>query len=212
MSATDRMCLIMGGTFDPIHFGHLSPALEVQQLLGCPLRIIPNGTPTDRPTPVASPEQRLAMLELALSETSEVQIDTREINAGWPTYTINTLAALRQQIPDAPLALIIGDDRAATLHDWHRWRELLALVHLIIIRRDPQMPVHPEVAEVLDAHKTDSPTSLCSQPAGLTVRAPTRTLDISSTRIRSLLSRGESIAGMVPKAVQRYISAHQIYH
>lgn len=128
---------ILGGTFDPIHFGHLRTALDVVEDLNLQqLRFIPCGEPPHRDQPHASPAQRLAMVQLAIASESRFMVDAREIQRGGPSYMVETLESLRQELGEQQsLGLIVGLDAFAALDSWYRWQDLIDLAHLIIMTR-----------------------------------------------------------------------------
>ena len=120
---------ILGGTFDPVHYGHLRPALELLHDLRLEhVRFVPCGTPPHRPEPMANADQRLAMLTAAVGDQPGFRIDTRELRHAAPSYTYNTLTALRAEVGDTPLCLIIGMDAFHGLDTWYRWEELIGLM------------------------------------------------------------------------------------
>ena len=124
---------ILGGTFDPIHYGHLTPAREAMQALGLEhIRLMPNHIPPHRPQPVASSEQRLAMVTLAASEFGGFQVDDRELRRQSPSFTFDTLRQLRHELPDTPICFLIGMDSLLSLPTWHRWQELTDYAHLVV--------------------------------------------------------------------------------
>ena len=136
MSAGPRPVGVLGGTFDPIHHGHLRPALEVLEALGlAELRFVPCRIPAHRATPSVSAEQRLDLVRLATAEQAGFVADDRELRRPGPSYMIDTLASLRTEFGDTPLVLIVGSDAFRELHTWRRWRELTDLAHIAIMRR-----------------------------------------------------------------------------
>ena len=127
---------ILGGTFDPIHHGHLRLAVEMREGLGLEeLRLIPALQPPHREAPIAGAEDRLAMLEAAVARANALHIDTRELVREGPSYTVDTLLSLRAELPAQPLCLIIGMDAFCYLDTWHRWQDVLELAHIGIARR-----------------------------------------------------------------------------
>src|SRR3569833_2622728 len=127
---------LLGGTFDPIHFGHLRPAMDLLDELGLDhVRLIPCGVPPHRAAPRAHAEHRLTMLRLAVSGEPRLRVDERELRRPGPSYMVDTVLSLREELGDTPLALIIGMDALNGLATWRRWRELVALCHLIVMER-----------------------------------------------------------------------------
>ena len=127
---------IFGGTFDPVHFGHLRPALDVKQALGLrEMRLIPCFSPPHRQQPVANPGQRLTMLRAAVGEEPELLVDNREMKREGVSYMVDTLSSLREEFGDEPLCLVLGSDAFLQLDGWHRWREIIELAHIVVTHR-----------------------------------------------------------------------------
>lgn len=127
---------IYGGTFNPIHYGHLRTAIEVREIFGLDeLRLLPCAQPAHRATPEVSSEQRLQMLQLAISEAPELQIDTRELERAGISYMVDTLAAIRAEVRQVPIMLFIGMDAFNGLTSWHRWQELFDYAHIVVMTR-----------------------------------------------------------------------------
>ena len=195
---------IFGGTFAPIHHGHLRLAIELRERLAlASLRLIPAGTPPHRNAPGVSAQRRLDWVRMAVAGEAGLEVDAREVLRQGRSYTYDTLAAIRTELGDAsPLVLLLGDDAANQLHTWHRWRELPALAHLVFVERPYEPPAHtPEVAMLLRDKRVFDPAALRAQPAGLFMTAAIPPLAISSTRVRGLLKAGRSVRGLVPQTV-----------
>ena len=201
---------ILGGTFDPIHYGHLRPAQEaMQQLALAELRFIPAATPPHRSPPVASSAQRLAMLELAIHGLPGLRSDERELKRAGPSYTVDTLESLRAELNDAPLCLLIGADQFRSFETWHRWQEIRDLAHLVILNRPGPAPgALPAWARAREC--TDF-RALHAAPGGRLAFLGVSPQDISATRIRAALARGETVLGLLPEAVLEYIKTNRIY-
>jgi nicotinate-nucleotide adenylyltransferase len=205
---------IYGGTFDPIHYGHLRTALEVKEAAGlAEVRFIPCHIPPHRGTPGANPEQRLRMLQAALADGEPgFRIDTRELERPGPSYMVDTLTSIRAEIGPRPLGLIVGLDAFAGLHRWHRWRALFDLAHLLVMRRPGPAPALPEeLKSLLDERQTVSAERLRAAPAGLIHCIPVTQLDISATRLRAALRAGRSARYLTPDAVLRLIREEGLY-
>ena len=142
-----RPMAIFGGTFDPVHLGHLSVAWEAAELLDADVRLMPASVPPHRPAPAADAAQRAAMLRAALQEQSRLTLDTRELERSGPSYTIDTLIELRAEHGDRPLVLLLGADAFAGLPTWHRWRELFDLAHIGVLSRPGVEATLPEELE-----------------------------------------------------------------
>ena len=204
---------IFGGTFDPVHFGHLRPALEVMEALSLEeVRFIPAGRPNLRDAPQASAEQRLAMLERAVAGQPGFVIDEREIHRQGVSYMVDTLASVREEIGARPLCLILGYDAFLKLHRWHRWERIPELAHLVVAHRpgwDGQGPDAP--LQRLLAERSCAADALADRPAGCIVRVAVTQLDISATRIRELVHGGRDIRFLLPDSVRDYIIEQRLY-
>ena len=207
---------VLGGTFDPIHYGHLRPANDVVQALKLSeLRLVVSGQPPHRDPPVASAAQRLQMVVAACAEFPQFRVDDREITRGGPSYTVPTLLSLREEIGDEPMCLLLGSDAFAALMTWHEWQRLPTLAHLVVMRR-PAVPgrpaVEPQLPPGLPARFAADAAALAKAPAGLVYIAPISPLAISATAIRAAIARGEPPpAGWLPTAVWDYIENQHIY-
>lgn len=201
---------ILGGTFDPIHYGHLRPAQEAYEKLGLTeLRLVPAAQPPHRAAPQAGPAQRLAMVELAVRGLSGWRVDNRELLRAGPSYTVQTLESLRAEFPATPLCLLIGADQFGSFETWHRWRELPDLAHIVVLSRPGVAPASwPEWAK---GRECKDLRVLHQAPAGRLAFLPVSPQDISATGIRAAIARGESVAGLLPEAVLEYIQVNHIY-
>jgi len=196
---------ILGGTFDPIHFGHLRSALDVLQQLDLQhIRLIPSARPPHRQQPLASPEQRLMMLHLAVKNNQQLVVDDRELARQGASYTVDTLLSLRQQFVDNPLYLLLGTDAFLHIQTWHRWTELLALAHIVVMQRPGEPLVMSEqLARWYQQHMGDNNDH--SQVAGKIWPVVVTQLDISATAIREMVSQGKSPQFLLPDAVIQLI-------
>jgi len=204
---------VFGGTFDPVHNGHLRIALELRQQLGLDeLRFVPCRQPPHRPMPYASAEQRLAMLQLAVAGQSEFVIDERELRREGPSFMVDTLASIRTEEQDTPLCLVLGGDAFVGLAGWHRWRQLIDLAHLVIAHR-PGTPfiLEGELLELYQQRQVDNAASLREAPAGHILLCPVTQLDISSTAIREHLREGGSGRYLLPDDVWMYMQQQHLY-
>ncbi len=212
MSEPRTLQALFGGTFDPVHYGHLRPAEMLAAQLGLQqITLLPNNVPPHRPQPEASPEQRVQMLRSAIAGNPLFDIDCREMARQSPSYTIETLAEVRaDRGTDQPLGFIIGQDSLLTLHKWHRWQELLNFCHLLVCKR-PGYATRMETPALqawLDAHQTQEIAHLHQQPAGSVFLADTALLPFSATEIRQRLHAGLACDDMLPASVIR--SIHQL--
>lgn len=204
---------ILGGTFDPVHCGHLRLALEVRDLLSLTsVRFLPAPNPRLRETPRADVSLRLEMLEAAVDAEPGLEVDARELDRQGPTYTVESLESLRREFPDEPLVFIVGMDSFERLDGWHRWREFPRLAHLVVAHRPGgTLPGPGAVADFLDAHRCDDAEVLMTKPAGHIMICAPPLLDISATRIRVLVSEGRSIRFLVPDKVIELIERTRCY-
>lgn len=204
---------IFGGTFDPIHIGHLRIALELKQQLQLDeMRLLPCYLPPHRPTPGASANQRVDMLEIALQDCAALQIDKRELQRDKPSYTYDTLHDLRAAVGEqTSLCLCLGMDSFATLDTWHNWDQLLQLAHILVVARPGWLlPESGAVADLLQSCRGDS-TAIAQQAAGAIVVLEQRLLPISATDIRAQIRSGHSPQFLVPDGVWNYIRRNGLY-
>ncbi|HEY3700548.1 MAG TPA: nicotinate-nucleotide adenylyltransferase [Spongiibacteraceae bacterium] len=204
---------VMGGTFDPIHIGHLRSALEMRELLGCEqLRFIPCLQSPHRATPTVSGALRLRMIELAIVDESDFAVDARELDRSGPSYTIDTLSELRAELgAHCTLYLIIGMDAFAELDTWRRWRELLDFAHIVVMQRpQSEVPRHGAVARLLQEHQRDVSELKKTAHGGIAVVTLTP-LPISATAIRTLISGKRSPRYLLPDAVWAFIREQHLY-
>lgn len=204
---------IFGGSFDPIHLGHLRAALELVQALELEqVRFIPCRQPPHRSPPVAGAEQRVALLEAALRGEPAFRLDTRELHRDGPSYTVDTLLSLRAELGAAPLCLILGMDAFQGFSAWHRWREVIELAHLVVAHRPGWTPPRSgAVAELLAQRQVRGGAELRQHSGGRVLLWPVTPLDISSSHIRTLVMEGRSPRYLVPEAVWALIQARNIY-
>ncbi|WP_330984489.1 MULTISPECIES: nicotinate-nucleotide adenylyltransferase [Enterobacterales] len=206
---------IYGGTFDPVHYGHLKPVEILANLIGlAKVVIMPNNVPPHRPQPEATSAQRKEMLQLAIADKPLFELDERELKRDTPSYTSETLKAWRQEAgPNQPLAFIIGQDSLINFPTWHDYQSILGHAHLLVCRRPgyPMAMKEEQHQHWLDAHLTHRADDLHNSPAGKIYLAETPWFDISATLIRERLQKGESCAEMLPEAVLAYIHQHGLY-
>lgn len=207
------MICIFGGTFDPVHFGHLRCALEVQQALDIPrVHLLPCRIPPHREAPQVSAGQRLALLQLAIAGEPALAIDTRELQREGPSYMVDTLESLRSEHGEQPISLVLGMDAFAGLDSWHRWRDIGQLCHLVLMQRPGNdWPRQGAVADWTQQARVDDITALQRQPAGCIASVAVTQLEISSTRIRALLAAGRSPRYLMPDAVLERIQQESWY-
>lgn len=213
--------MVFGGTFDPVHNGHLRTATELGGLFttGAEVRMIPCSDPQHRQAPGAHGRHRLAMLKLATGPLSQpvenepvIKVDDVEIRRSGPTYTVDTLAGLRADIGARPLVLVMGSDAFQQLHQWHRWLEIIQLAHIMVIRR-PNWSVsgQPLLRDFYRRYSTNNLSELQTRRAGKLAECQLTQLDISATVIRNQLASGQSPRYLLPDVVLDYIVRHQLY-
>ena len=219
MTALPAPLALLGGTFDPVHYGHLRFADAVRRALGLSeVRLVPARDPPHRDNPMASAPDRLAMLKLGVAEFPGLVVDDRELRREGKRYTVDTLTALRREFPERPLLLLLGADAFRGLPTWHRWCELFDLAHLVVVGRpgvDLEKTLPPPLLAILRERLVSDPESLLSQPAGAILMQPIAPLDVSATEIRDCLAKGasaaEMVGGLLPPAVLAYIDHHHLY-
>ena len=201
---------VLGGTFDPVHYGHLTPLAELQQRIDChEVHVIPAAIPPHRLPPVASTDQRLAMLRIALEDYPGWKLDTCELERSGPSYSVLTLQSIRASRPDDSLCLVMGSDAFAGFPTWYHWQEIFELCHIVVIER----PGEPTAGEHEWAQKrfvSDADT-LRTASAGYVYAVSLPLLDISATDIRDRLVTGQDVQGMLPEGVLEYIQEQGLY-
>ncbi len=195
---------IFGGTFDPIHFGHLRTAFELREVLGIDeMRFVPAGSPPHRDTPLADARLRLALVEAAIADQPGFALDDREVHRAGPSYMVLTLRELRAEFPTRPLCLVLGMDAFLGLPQWHEWRELPTLAHLVVAHRPGwALPVEGPLGGLLAGRRTARVADLHDTPAGRILVHPVTQLEIASTDLRSLLAAGQDPRYLVPETVR----------
>lgn len=204
---------IFGGTFDPIHYGHLRPALEILDALSLDsMRFIPAGQPPHRRAPMAPAELRLAMVKAAVQGEPRFQVDERELGRSGPSYMVDTLAELRRESPDDVLVLVLGTDAFLGLPGWERWREIFDFGHVAVAHRPGWwLQAEGELASLL-AERFDADAGRALQrPAGSILLRPVTQLEISATRIREEAAAGRELRYLVPDAVRELIKNSSCY-
>jgi len=215
-ASRQSVCGILGGTFDPVHLGHV--ALAEAALARLPLAEVlwlPSGSPGHRAAPVAGARDRLAMLELATGAHPRYRIDASELESGEPTYSVHTLTRLRAQLGNArPLVLLLGSDSFLSLPTWLRWRELFQLAHIAVASRPGHL--HGEGAPAADisaelVRRAARPDELAASAAGRIAGFDMPPVDISSSAVRAQLAAGQDARHLLPAAVLAYIGSRRLY-
>lgn len=209
----DEPLAFFGGTFDPVHYGHLRCADEARQKLGLQqLYLLPSGTPAHRPTPRATADQRLEMLQLAQAEFPALGIDSRELRRSGPSYMVDTLRELREQFPHRSLLLVIGQDAANRLHTWHQWEQLFSLANLVILTRPGESEDYRrDLARKIQDRLVSEVQELANLPAEQVLQLQVSPVDISATTIQSMMRLGRSPKSMMPASILNYIDEKRLY-
>ena len=198
---------LLGGTFDPVHNGHLRAALEVGEALGLPsVRLVPLNAPPHRDPPRAPAKARVEMIGAAIRGVPGLALDTRELERGGVSYTLDTLKSLRDEFPGEPLHLLVGSDAFRHFPAWHRPGDILELAHLVVMNR----PGERHSAHYAD-RVVDTPSALAESPAGRILYQPVTQLDISATAIREMVKHGRSPRFLLPDAVLEILAARGLY-
>jgi nicotinate-nucleotide adenylyltransferase len=204
---------IFGGTFDPIHYGHLRVALDVVEALGLDeIRFLPLEHAVHRAQPLASSAQRLAMLEAAIADEPRFRSDDRELRRGGQSYTLDTLRSLREELGDTPLCLLLGGDAFNSFLSWHEPQQVAELAHLVVMERPGYaLPTDPVLQMMVEQRETDLAADLRNAPGGHIWFQPVTQLDISATDIRNRVSHGRSARYLAPDPVLSLIDEHGLY-
>ena len=205
---------ILGGTFDPVHNGHLHLATTfLEQLKLAEILFVPSNNPPHRPAPLASPEQRLGMVKLAVENHPHLKIDDCELERGGISYTIDTLKLIRNKIDEAPLCLIMGMENFKTLNHWHQWQSLLDYAHIVIVNR-PERDENinsEEIKNFMSTFITTAIEDLRDQAAGCILKLNIPMLDISSTQIRNNIHSNLDSESLLSDKVLDFIHTQHLY-
>ncbi|MEX1222275.1 MAG: nicotinate-nucleotide adenylyltransferase [Idiomarina sp.] len=205
--------IIFGGTFNPIHWGHIRPALALADELSAPaIHLMPSAIPPHRQTPAVSAEQRLQMVRLACELDPRLQAEDWELQQDRHSYTAITLAELKQQYPQDTLVFALGMDAFNALDTWHQWQQLVDHAHLVVMRRgNTQRHLKPVLNAFVTARELEL-GALHQQVAGGIYFAQTPLIDISATEIRQRIKKhNDRWTDMVPAAIADYIKQQQLY-
>ena len=206
--------VFMGGTFDPVHNGHLRTALELQQWLNVSqVTLIPTGEPVHREAPGCSAQHRLEMVRLAVEDAASLCVDAREVDAAPPSYSALTLASLRQSLgPDRPVCMVMGMDAYLGLPGWKDWDTFLSLCHIIAVARPGYTyPSADAMDDFTRRYRVESTEELWQRPCGAVMIHELTPLGISATQIRELVAQGRSPRYLLPDQVWEYIKQHRLY-
>lgn len=215
-TAPGPLSVYYGGTFDPVHNGHLAIARAARDALDTCIRLMPAADPPHRALPGASAEQRAAMLELAIADDAGLQVDRRELRRAGRSWSIDTVRELRAELgDDAPIALLVGADSFIDLPDWKHWRELLSMAHFVVAER-PGNPLDledlpPDLLEAVAGRWAQAPQALAAAPGGCILRLHQPLQPHSATDLRRRIVEGRPWRQLVPDAVADYIVREQLY-
>ncbi|MBL8502518.1 MAG: nicotinate-nucleotide adenylyltransferase [Rhodocyclaceae bacterium] len=207
---------VLGGTFDPVHVGHLRLAEEAREALDlAEVRWVPAGVPPHRQSPRVAAADRLEMVRLAIAGNPHFVLDDAEVRAGGPAYTVTTLARLRAAVGAHPLVLLLGADAFLGLESWHRWLELFELAHIAVATRPgfalEAADLPPALAAVCRERLAESPQALRAAPAGRLAPFTMTPLGVSASLLRARLAAGLSVRYLLPDPVAEYIDRHRLY-
>ncbi|CAM3566418.1 nicotinate-nucleotide adenylyltransferase [Halomonas lysinitropha] len=210
-----RRIAMLGGTFDPVHHGHLRSAVELREALALDeVRLVPASMPPLRGEPRVSPADRLALLRLGIGDTPGLVADSRELERDGPSYSADTLASLRREFGrEARLVMALGHDAFLRLADWREPQQLFELAHVVVIDRPDHQAALPEaLIELLAGREVDDVEALMVRPAGylLRLRLPSR-MAISATEVRQRLAAGRSVRYLLPEAVEAQLLSRDLY-
>ena len=205
---------VMGGTFNPIHHGHLRSAVDIlEHFQFKTVRMLPCFQPVHKDQPEVTADQRLQMVELGIQADVRLEVDPREIIREGASYTRDTLRELRQELGDEePLIMVVGMDSFLSLPTWFHWQDLLQFAHILVISRPGWEPDFiSSLEEFYEKHRAEHVAELQCAPAGKIWMESFTPLAISSSQVRKLCREGKSIAYLVPETIQRFIEAHSLY-
>jgi nicotinate-nucleotide adenylyltransferase len=204
---------IFGGTFDPIHYGHLRTALELKETLALEqVRFVPCANPPHRATPMTDGRVRLKLVTAAIRGEPGFVADERELEREGPSYTVDTLESFRADYPKRSLCLLLGMDAFLNLPSWHRWQELLRLAHIVVAHRPGwRAPEVGTLGELLRERRTAVATELRASPAGRVHVQPVTQLEIASTDLRAAIRAGLDPKFLMPDRVRKIILETECY-
>lgn len=201
---------IYGGTFNPVHYGHLRTALEVKECFDLDeVRLIPCSQPAHRDAPLTPPEKRFEMLKLAVKNQPDLIVDRRELDRDGPSYMVDTLRSIRKEFSATPLLLFMGTDAFKGLKQWHQWQSLFDYAHIVVITRPGYQS--PELSGFLSEKLIDSTEGLSSKSAGHLFFQSVTQLDISASMIRQIITTEGNPGYLLPECVIKYIKKNQLY-
>jgi nicotinate-nucleotide adenylyltransferase len=209
---------IFGGTFNPVHWGHIRTALDIKNVLQLSeMLLIPCGIPPHRELPDVSSDVRLAMLKAAIEGTAGLKIDERELKRAGPSYTVDTLQSFSDELPDESMALCVGADAFLKLHSWHQWERLFDFAHIVVAYR-PGWPIDAikqqvpnEFWNAIEKRWVQNPIDLKQKSAGFIFQHSVTKIEISSSNVRYRVANQKLISELVPKGVAEIILQKKLY-
>ncbi len=212
MSKKRKVIGILGGTFDPIHAGHLRAALEIFEHLSLEeIRLIPCKTPPHRALPLASADDRMHMVKIAI-KNSPLSIDEKEMKREGPSYSVDTLIELRSEFPTASLCLIMGVAVFLSLPSWHKWENLLDMANIVVLCQNNEDLLNSGIiSDLFKTHLLDPKQNIADFKAGKIMQHKITLLNISASTIRTLIHAGRSPQFLLPNPVWEYIQQHALY-
>lgn len=212
---SNSLSVLVGGTFNPVHFGHLRSALELAEALSAPkVHLLPCHIPPHRSQPNVSSQTRLELIKRAIADEPKLGVDARELTYEQFSYTHHTLQSVRAEIgPETPLIFALGMDAFLAIESWHQWQELFSLAHFVVFTRPGSHPqqMSDALKHCLRQRQVADCKPLINQPSGHIWLFPVTALDISSTHIRTLIAQGKSPRYLLPGAVWDYIQLNGLY-
>ncbi len=205
---------VLGETFDPVHLGHLESARSIRDALSVnEVRMVPAFKPPHRNPPESSAEHRLAMLQVAVEGLPNIVVDDREIRREGRSYTVETLTSLRDEVgSEVAVYFVMGVDAFCTLDQWHEWRSIADLAHIVVLQRPGhEMKLSEKMAKWIEDRETEKLEELVNHPGGGVCFLELEQVAVSSTEIREALHRGEVPEGKLPGLVRAYIKCHDLY-
>ena len=205
---------ILGGSFDPVHNGHLQIAHTLlRELPLSEVRFLPSKQNLLKSAAHASAEQRLTMLKIALQKEPGLSVDKRELDRKSPSYMTVTLASIREEVGDTPICLIIGMDVFQELCDWHEWEQLIQLAHIVVMNRPGYQATtnNEALAHLIHEHKTNDKNKLSETASGCLYNIAIPPISISSTEIRQAITAKRNVSQILPQGIWDYIQEHHLY-
>jgi nicotinate-nucleotide adenylyltransferase len=204
---------ILGGTFSPIHYGHLKPAQEILNTLDlAEIRLMPSHKPPHKKAPGVCSKQRAEMAQIACADIPKFSVDLRELNRDEPSYTAVTLQQIKDEMPNQPICFLMGMDSLLAFKKWYQWPEILKRCHLVVSYRPGWvLDEKADIADLLAERQTTDIAQLHQTSAGLIYLTQTNPLDISATQIRHNVQNGLPTSGLMPGGVRAYIDEFGLY-